>query len=117
MFIKVFSPKSFVSSKSSGSADFFLQQDNWNDFGFQTLYQLYLSEKYSKDNEPILIGSVKFLKKGQKDSDGILIHTGSIDSISNDYCSLGQSLDYYERLAGIDKDIRDKFSDKTFNNY
>ncbi len=108
MFIKIFPPKAFVSSKDSGGADFYLQQDNWNDFGFQTLYQLYLSEKYSTDNEAILIGSVKILKQGQKDSDGLLIPLGSIDAVSDKFCSLGQSLDYYERLANIDKELSGK---------
>ncbi|MDH6016130.1 AAA family ATPase [Vibrio splendidus] len=86
--------------------EFYLRQDNWNDHSYQTQYHLFLSGAYSLDGEPVLIGDVKILKKGQTSSDRHLLTIGEIDTLNDDFCSLGQSLDYYERLANIEPEIR-----------
>lgn len=87
---------------STGGARFVLQQDNWNDFGFRTLYQLYDTH----DVQPSLIGNVKILKLGQKDYDPVQISVGQVSDLGPDFCSLGQGLDYYERLASLPLDVR-----------
>ena len=97
MFIKVLPAKGTVKN----DATFSLVQDNWNDYSFQTLYQLYLSSELTEDDEPMYIGSVKILKKGQTDDDGLQLELGELESLTDQFCSLGQSLDYYQRLAGI----------------
>ncbi|MBH0020567.1 hypothetical protein I6F40_09460 [Pseudoalteromonas sp. SWXJ133] len=104
--IRVISPSS-KNNKKEKSIKFYLRQDNWNDHSFQTQYQLFLSGAYSSDGEPVSIGDVKILKKGQKSSDSHALAVGDIDSLDPEFCSLGQSLDYYERLANIDSDMRD----------
>lgn len=83
---------------------FVLVQDNWNDFSFQTLYRLYVAEK---GGEHELIGDVKILKKGQTESDGLQI-TGDFEALDHSYCSLGQSLDYYQRLGELKPNTREK---------
>nr|WP_289883553.1 ATP-binding protein [Xanthomonas arboricola]MDN0205303.1 AAA family ATPase [Xanthomonas arboricola pv. corylina]MDN0218230.1 AAA family ATPase [Xanthomonas arboricola pv. corylina] len=85
------------SSKSSG---FVLAQDKWNDYSFQTLYHLsYYSEKRGKREESV-IGPVKILKRGQTESDGLLVND-DFRNLSNKFCSVGDSLDYYERLRAL----------------
>lgn len=98
----VIAPRGNITAKSYPS--FALRQDNWNDYRFQTQYQLY----YLADpaSEPVFIDSVKILKKGQTAEDGLLI-TDDFVSLSNNFCSLGQSLDYYERLSHLGEDVRD----------
>lgn len=86
---------------------FYLRQDNWNDYGFQTQYHLYLSGAHTDDGEPISIGNVKILKKGQRSSDYHQLKTGDFENLGNEYCSLGQSLDYYERIANIKPNFKD----------
>ncbi|WP_162630058.1 AAA family ATPase [Azospirillum ramasamyi] len=82
-----------------------MRQDYWNDYGFQTQYQLY----YSVDDEqPQRIGDVKILRKGQSRSDGLQLAIGRITSLGSEFCSVGQSLDYYERLASLGIDIRNE---------
>lgn len=79
-----------------------LAQDNWNDFSFQTLYHLYVfADEFSGG-----IGPVKILRRGQTEVDPIQLALGRLEPLSNDYCSLGQSLDYYERLAGLPDQLR-----------
>lgn len=81
-----------------------LRQDRWDDFGFKTQYQLY----YFGSEHNGLIGSVKILEKGQKHSSASILSVGLLDPLSESFCSLGQSLDYYERLAGLPKTARDE---------
>jgi ABC-type lipoprotein export system ATPase subunit len=97
MRFRVITPKS--SSRQINPFSFLLQQDEWNDFSFQTQYHLYFR---GADNETILIGAVKILRKGQTKADFLQIQT-DFDTLPNEFCSLGQSLDYYERLSSIDK--------------
>lgn len=79
-----------------------LQQDNWNDYGFQSLYHLYVfTDAFSGR-----IGSVKILRRGQTAADTIQLTQGRLEPLSEDYCALGQNLDYYERLAELPAELR-----------
>ncbi|WP_339014355.1 AAA family ATPase [Aeromonas popoffii] len=86
----------------------YLLQDNWNDYSFKTLYHLFLSGYYSESGEPIRFGEVKILKKGQTEDDGIQLSRGDYVSLSDDFCSLGQTLDYYERIASLKSEYKEK---------
>ncbi len=81
---------------------YILRQDKWNDYGFQTLYHLYRSDGSAS---PESIGEIKILKRGQTESDPIQIDS-DFDELPEGYCSLGQSLDYYERLGEGGTDVR-----------
>ena len=98
IFFQVVTPGARAgASKSSG---FVLAQDRWNDYSFQTLYHLsYYSERKGKREESV-IGPVKILKRGQTESDGLLVQK-DFQKLSNKFCSVGDSLDYYERLRAL----------------
>lgn len=79
-----------------------LQQDRWNDHRFQTLYHLYVfTDEFSGG-----IGPVKILRRGQTEADTIQLSQGRLEPLPEDYCALGQNLDYYERLAELPADLR-----------
>jgi ABC-type lipoprotein export system ATPase subunit len=78
---------------------FALQQDDWNDYSFHTLYHLYY-RKSDNETDVVSIGPVKILRKRQTDHDPILIHE-PFDSLSEDFVSVGNSLEYYQRLNEI----------------
>lgn len=80
--------------------DFVLAQDNWNDYSFQTLYHLSHFEFKDGKREETVIGPVKILKRGQTTSDGLLIQS-DFEKLDSDFCSVGDSLDYYERLRAL----------------
>jgi energy-coupling factor transporter ATP-binding protein EcfA2 len=88
---------------------FALQQDNWNDYRFQTLYHLYHRQS-EPGGAPTLIGSVKILRRGQTATDGIQIQT-SFEHLGSNFCSVGTSLDYYQRLNEIPPHERDEILD------
>jgi energy-coupling factor transporter ATP-binding protein EcfA2 len=91
-------------SAPSFTTTFALQQDNWNDYSFQTLYHLL---HRASDGTQSLVGPVKILRRGQTEQDGIQI-TAPFDQLSPDFCSLGTSLDYYQRLNEIATDERNQ---------
>ncbi len=81
-----------------GLPAFVLEQDNWNDYGFQTTYRLSYATLDDKGRvKEDLIGPVKILKKGQTSSDVLLV-SKPFFNLDDNYCSVGTSLDYYERL-------------------
>lgn len=84
-----------------------LVQDNWNDHGFQTQYHLFFVPASSKGREDdVLVGDVKILRKGQTAADGLQIHQ-AFEQLGAEFCSVGSSLDYYERLSSLPQQIRD----------
>ena len=78
---------------------FALQQDNWNDYNFHTLYHLYYRRGENR-SDTVYIGPVKILRKGQAERDPILIRE-PFASLSDEFVSVGSSLDYYQRLNEI----------------
>lgn len=87
---------------SPKESTWFLVQDYWNDYGFQTQYSLHFATTDSSTH----VGVVKVLRKGQTASDGLQI-TQDFDSLDESYVSCGQSLDYYEHLAAMGAETRD----------
>jgi len=83
---------------------FALQQDDWNDYSFQTLYHLYFRQTTEQD-DIIYIGGVKILKKDQTKYDSKLINK-SFHRLGSDWASVGTSLDYYQRLNEIPEKSR-----------
>ncbi|EPF10542.1 hypothetical protein ICA_03053 [Bacillus cereus BAG1O-3] len=80
---------------------FHLVRDNWNDFGFYTLYNLFYLDSNLNETE---IGYVKIGYKGQEEGPTDLQTT--FDSVPSNYFSLGQSVDYYKELRNLGDDIR-----------
>lgn len=80
-----------------------LQEDRWNDFGYQTLFQMYLFH----DNEKIAVGDVKICEKNQGDRVplGTFFDLTNFNELSDDFCSLGQSTEYYRILINLNHDI------------
>ena len=94
----------------SGDADaaFYLEKDNLDDNYFMTRYHLHLSASLTDDDMPLWIGEVKILRKGQRGDEKFQLKAGRLDYLDFTFCSLGQSLDYYDRLARLDKELRHK---------
>lgn len=102
MDFKVISPKGKMPTR--GLPSFVLQQDYWNDFSFTTQYHLYFADG---KNEPALIGTLKILRLGQTKEDGLQINN-DFHALDDTFCSIGQSLDYYERLASLGNKLQNE---------
>jgi energy-coupling factor transporter ATP-binding protein EcfA2 len=79
-----------------------LQQDRWDDFGFNTQYHLYINIPEFNGR----IGPVKILRRGQTSKEPLQLDLGVLDPLDENWISLGQDLDYYERLAELPEQVR-----------
>ena len=86
---------------------FALEQDNWNDFSFQTRYLLYAQAREKGSSEPEYLGAVKILKFNQTKSDGLQVRS-DFDQLSDEFISVGDSLDYYQRLNSLPSELRNE---------
>jgi predicted ATPase len=68
-----------------------LVTDNWNDFGYFTLYNLVIFSTRFEEEE---IGHVKIL---ERDSDNTTL-PDIFEQLQEQFCSLGQSIEYYENI-------------------
>lgn len=75
---------------------FTLQQDDWNDYSFRTLYHLYFRHG-QEETDVTYIGGVKILRRGQTTGASQLIQE-PFGRLGRDWVSVGTSLDYYQRL-------------------
>jgi ABC-type cobalamin/Fe3+-siderophores transport system ATPase subunit len=98
MKFKVISPSRHVPLERVET--FVLMQDNWNDYGFQTQYHLFVVDS----KQSTRIGAVKILRGGQTAQDNIQI-AKDFTNLGDKFVSVGQELDYYHRLTelGIEK--------------
>ncbi len=95
-----------TSPNYDSTALFALIQHTWNDYSFETQYSLvYLGPEEQRSHN--LIGTVKILKRGQRAVDGLQI-VNDFDVLGEDYISVGQSLDYYQRLSALEDTLRKK---------
>lgn len=68
-----------------------LVSDNWNDFGYFTLFNLVIFINRYEEEE---IGNIKIL---QKNSDNTVLPS-DFTQLNETFCSLGQSLEFYENI-------------------
>lgn len=106
MFIKVINWCGHAIPPRESEPSFYLEKDNWDDNYFKTRYHLHLAGHLTDDGNPLWIGEVKILRKGQRRDDTFQLETGKLDFLDFRYCSIGQSLDYYERLSRLDEKLR-----------
>ncbi|ADU08642.1 hypothetical protein ML5_3125 [Micromonospora sp. L5] len=77
-----------------------LRRDNWDDWGYKTTFTV---EIFLEDGRVVDLGPVKILTKGQEG--GFTPIQRTFNQLDNNYCSLGQSLSYYETLHALGSEI------------
>ena len=77
-----------------------LQRDNWDDFGYKTTFTLIVVLDSAKLIE---VGAVKILRIDQRGGPTPLAE--SFDVLDSRYCSLGQSLSYYQTLRHLGESV------------
>src|SRR3954462_5842022 len=82
----------------------YLKDDNWDDFGFKTLFDLMI---VGPDGTAYKPGNLKIMKRGM--TAGRVDLPEEFDALDDSYCSLGQEQNYYEEIAalphGLDRDV------------
>jgi len=87
----------FINNNIDGSYSeyFYLISNTWDDFNTRSLFSLYYVNGTIKKN----IGKVKIIHKEEQVTVDHIDKT--FTSLNNNYCSLGQEINYYENLFGI----------------
>ena len=78
-------------------------QNNWNDYGFETTFNASLTTESGVFD----LGSVKILHVSQEQGPTPIETT--FTQLSEEYCSLGQTMSYYETLKSLGNELCDEF--------
>lgn len=90
-------------SASSTRNTFSLIRDNWDDFRYRTLFQLWYTDE---SGTPIEIGAVKIGRVGMGDERGSTTFTkDTFFNLDAKYFSLGQDREYYLNLSRLKADV------------
>jgi ABC-type cobalamin/Fe3+-siderophores transport system ATPase subunit len=76
----------------------YLYRDTWDDYGFKTLFH---AKYWRNETEPVDLGTVKILQRGQ--DSGYTQVPDRFQELSEDFCSLGQDLEYYEKIHSFSR--------------
>jgi hypothetical protein len=75
-----------------------LLHDKWDDFDYQTTFELFF---FNRDGEVSHPGSIKILERGKLLSEP----PQSFETLAENFCSLGQSVSYYQNLLQLEGGI------------
>lgn len=93
--------------------DFLLEEDNWNDYFYKTLYHLHVTGKLTNKATEYL-GEIKIMKFGQTTDEanllGALFGDRIFNKVPEEFCSLSFSIDLYKAVAHyLKEDERKEF--------
>lgn len=100
-------------SLDAADADFLVESDDWNDYGYSTTYHLHASNKLTGDKTSYL-GYIQIMKVGQTMNDsnllGILFkeNKGFFNSLPDNFVSLSFSLDLYRGVSKLLKSYEER---------
>lgn len=87
---------------SDDSADFFLEKNEWNDFGYHTMYHLHATDKLTSEGN-VYLGYIRIMKHGQEKHDIYLLNKKQgkqiiFSELPEDFVSLTTSIDVFKGL-------------------
>ncbi|WP_323959511.1 AAA family ATPase [Arthrobacter sp. JZ12] len=93
-----------------------LRRNSWDDFTFKTSFE---AELLRPVGDPVDLGLVKILRAGQR-TGPTTFEANEFEALGSDYCSLGQDIEFYEKLTALAEEervvflrsIRDAATDK-----
>ena len=87
---------------------FLLEENDWDDFGYQTTYHLHASKLLTK-GKPEYLGGLRIMKKGQSTTDAYLLDqiykNRVFTELPEDFVSLSMDVDLY---MGINRYLETK---------
>ena len=94
-------------------ADFFMEEDNWNDFGYRTTYHLHATSNITGTKNRHL-GTINVMRKGQTTEDSFILtklfkqQNGYFTKLPDNYCSISFSDELYLQLSKLLNDEQRK---------
>ena len=98
-----------ASQYSGKDADFYLEEDEWNDYSYYVMYHLHATRRITKSGN-LHLGYVRIMKVGQKTGEMHLlkkqIGLGVFHELPEDYVSLTLEYDLFKWLSFQDVELR-----------
>lgn len=87
---------------SDDGADFFLEKNEWDDFGYHTMYHLHATDKLTSEGN-VYLGYIRIMKHGQEKHDIYLLNKKQgkqiiFSELPEDFVSLTTSIDVFKGL-------------------
>lgn len=96
-----------ASKHTEKDVDFFIEENNWDDFGYKTMYHLHATAK-TTGSTPDYLGTLRIMRKGQQTDQLYLLRNISknqqFNSLPDDFVSLSFDVDLYMKLNHYLKD-------------
>lgn len=99
-------PKCFqdASRYNDKDIDFYIEENDWNDYGYYTTYFLHASKNLTSENNELL-GQVNIMQKGQTEYDLYLLKKSlgkdTFTQIPKDFIAMSFTIELYQRLHHI----------------
>ena len=87
--------------------DFLLEESDWNDYGYMTLYGVHATAKRSRNEKTTYLGSIRIMRIDQQVNESHLLRKDfgkyhfKFRSLPDTYVSLSMDVDFYENLQQI----------------
>ena len=87
---------------SSDDADFFLEKNEWDDYGYHTMYHLHATNKLTSEGN-VYLGYMRIMKHGQEEKEIYLLNKKQgkqivFSELPEDFVSLTTSIDVFKGL-------------------
>lgn len=90
-----------ATSYTQTDVDFLLEEDDWNDYYYRTIYHIHVTPKRTK-GKTVYLGIIKIMQYGQTQKDSKLLRKLFpkliFENLPNNFCSLSFSIDMYKAL-------------------
>ena len=90
-----------ATSYTQTDVDFLLEEDDWNDYYYRTIYHIHVTPKRTK-GKTVYLGIIKIMQYGQTQEDSKLLRKLFpkliFENLPNNFCSLSFSIDMYKAL-------------------
>lgn len=83
----------------------YLIEDNWDDYTYKTMYDVFV---FNEDNRKIYLGKVKIGSIHMQGGERVNL-AEEFSRLNEEYFSIGQSADYYEKLKLLSEDYRKEY--------
>ena len=74
-----------------------LVSDNWNDFGYYTMFDAFY---HPAEGQSVELGYIKIMMRGQSEGQRVEL-LESFPALDDRYCSLGQTMHYYRQMCRL----------------
>ena len=90
---------------SGRDCDFYLEEDEWNDYSYHTMYHLHATRRLTGKEQNEYLGYIRIMRLGQKTGEANVVRSATggrvFHKLPDDFVSLSFNVSMFQRLRGI----------------